>query len=75
MIRKMDIKSEKAAYIKRFAIRIFTSYRGAWLFLFACWLVPFLAAWPGIYVIDNGFWRGRLALTIRLFIRICWGGF
>lgn len=55
MIRKMDIKSEKAAYIKRFAIRIFTSYRGAWFFLFACWLVPFLAAWPGIYVIDNVF--------------------
>lgn len=55
MIRKIDRKSEKDVYIKEFIVRVLTSFRGVWLFLFISWMIPFLAAWPGIYVIDNVF--------------------
>lgn len=31
------------------------SFRGAWAFIFICWLPAFLADWPGVFVIDNVF--------------------
>ena len=55
MIRKIDSKSEKRIYMKGLTTRVVTSFKGVWFFLFACWMIPFLAAWPGIYVIDNVF--------------------
>lgn len=55
MTGKIDLNSGKKIQIKTLAIRIVTSYRGAWIFIFACWMIPFLAAWPGVFVIDNVF--------------------
>ena len=55
MTGKIDLNSEKMARTGKFVTRIFTSYRGAWFFIFACWMVPFFAAWPGVFVIDNVF--------------------
>lgn len=54
MLKDRNIKLKKTD-VKAFVIRIFTSYKGAWLLIFAGWMIPFLAAWPGIYVIDNVF--------------------
>lgn len=34
---------------------ILTTFRGAWAFIFLCWLPAFLADWPGVFVIDNVF--------------------
>lgn len=32
-----------------------TTFKGAWGFIFVCWLPAFLADWPGVFVIDNVF--------------------
>ena len=34
---------------------VLLSFRGAWIFIFICWLPVFLADWPGVFVIDNVF--------------------
>lgn len=53
-MKLLDLKSEKAAYGKTI-VRILTSFQGVWAVLMACWLIPFLASWPGVFVIDNVF--------------------
>ncbi len=55
MIRRTNLKSEKITHIKKFTIQLFTSFKGVLGILFICWLIPFLAAWPGVYVVDNVF--------------------
>lgn len=41
--------------ICRTAAGFLLTYRGSWAFIFLCWLPVFLAAWPGVFVIDNVF--------------------
>lgn len=41
--------------IYRTGVGFLLTFRGAWAFIFLCWLPVFLAAWPGVFVIDNVF--------------------
>ena len=53
-MKLLDLKLGKAAYGK-IIVQILTSFQGVWAVLMACWLIPFLASWPGVFVIDNVF--------------------
>lgn len=55
MTTEIDLRYGKAAQFKIFIVRIFTSFMGSWSILFLCWVIPFLAAWPGVFVVDNVF--------------------
>lgn len=35
--------------------KVFSTFRGAWAFVFLCWIPAFLASWPGVFVVDNVF--------------------
>lgn len=53
-------KEEKKAMrspdrISEQVLRGILSFKGAWIFIFVCWLPAFLADWPGVFVIDNVF--------------------
>lgn len=49
------IKSTDIKKICRAAAEFLFTFKGAWAFIFLCWLPVFLAAWPGVYMVDNIF--------------------
>lgn len=52
---KVYKEGKVASFLKRTADWLTMSYFRIWTVVFVCWIPPFMAAFPGIFVIDNVF--------------------